>query len=148
MAGKYKTTGCARFFFFLIILVPLAYFGSKYLMETGIIDNVRDKVEEISRDKSQSKKTEIDYSEATDSDDIKQLKSKIQDLIETIEGQRSALDEKEKVITEKNRIIEQLSSQLGKTVNPTTTEPTKTKKSEDPSIEELLKEADQAIKKN
>jgi septal ring factor EnvC (AmiA/AmiB activator) len=30
MSRKYKTTGCAKFFFVLIILMPLAYLGASY----------------------------------------------------------------------------------------------------------------------
>ncbi len=30
MAQKYKMTGCAKFFIFLIIAVPLAYIGASY----------------------------------------------------------------------------------------------------------------------
>ncbi|HHH54151.1 MAG TPA: hypothetical protein ENK91_10865 [Bacteroidetes bacterium] len=30
MASKYKMTGCAKFFIFLIIAVPLAYIGASY----------------------------------------------------------------------------------------------------------------------
>lgn len=31
MRPKYKVTGCARFFVFLIIFVPIVYFGAAYL---------------------------------------------------------------------------------------------------------------------
>ncbi|MBX2814355.1 MAG: hypothetical protein KTR24_00085 [Saprospiraceae bacterium] len=30
MARKYKVTGCAKFFFVIIILAPLAYIGASY----------------------------------------------------------------------------------------------------------------------
>lgn len=45
MTGKYKMTGCARFLIFLVILAPIAYFGSKYLRESGTWDKIKDKVE-------------------------------------------------------------------------------------------------------
>ena len=45
MKGKYKMTGCARFLIFLVILVPVAYFGSKYLRDSGTWDKIKDKVE-------------------------------------------------------------------------------------------------------
>ena len=48
MATKYKATGCSRFFFFLIIFVPVVYFGLKYLNDNGQLDTIREKIEEYS----------------------------------------------------------------------------------------------------
>ena len=45
MTGKYKMTGCARFLIFLVILAPIAYFGSKYLRDSGTWDKIKEKVE-------------------------------------------------------------------------------------------------------
>ncbi len=30
MTTKYKTTGCGKFFLFLLVFAPLAYFGARY----------------------------------------------------------------------------------------------------------------------
>lgn len=30
MSGKYKTTGCAKFFLVLVVLAPIAYLGASY----------------------------------------------------------------------------------------------------------------------
>lgn len=42
MASKYKATGCARFFFVLIILAPLAYLGASYFNGEDGIQNIKD----------------------------------------------------------------------------------------------------------
>ena len=44
MKGKYKTTGCARFFFALIILAPLAYIGASYYNGQNGIENLKNLV--------------------------------------------------------------------------------------------------------
>ncbi|MDH3651512.1 MAG: hypothetical protein OEQ53_17650 [Saprospiraceae bacterium] len=41
MGRKYKTTGCAKFFFVLIILAPLAYIGASYYNGQDGIQNVK-----------------------------------------------------------------------------------------------------------
>lgn len=42
MRPKYKTTGCARFFFFLIIFVPLVFFGAAYLRGENGVQIIKD----------------------------------------------------------------------------------------------------------
>ena len=42
MARKYKTTGCARFFFALLIIVPLAYFGAAYYNGVNGIEQIKE----------------------------------------------------------------------------------------------------------
>lgn len=41
MSTKYKATGCAKFFFVLIILAPLAYLGASYFNGQDGIENVK-----------------------------------------------------------------------------------------------------------
>lgn len=42
MKRKYKMTGCAKFFFVLIILAPLAYIGASYYNGEDGIQNVKE----------------------------------------------------------------------------------------------------------
>ncbi len=41
MGSKYKMTGCAKFFFVLIILAPLAYVGASYYNGQDGIQNIK-----------------------------------------------------------------------------------------------------------
>lgn len=41
MGSKYKMTGCAKFFFVLIILAPLAYLGASYYNGQDGIQNIK-----------------------------------------------------------------------------------------------------------
>jgi|GEM_PF-1439286 len=148
MAGKYKATGCARFFLFLIIIIPIAYFGIKYGVEKGVINF---------DDEASVDNTEItnDYKES-DSDDpyIRKIENKMSQLVETIKEQQSTMKDQEKTINKQQDIIEQLKTQLEaagrrvdtKTKVPTTQQQPKSSGSE--SLDELLKEADKALRDN
>lgn len=53
MSGKYKTTGCAKFFLVLIILAPIAYLGASYFNgEDGI-----GKIKEVFSESSDTRST-------------------------------------------------------------------------------------------
>ena len=42
MRPKYKVTGCARFFVFLIIFLPIVYFGAAYLRGEDGMQKLKD----------------------------------------------------------------------------------------------------------
>jgi len=42
MPQKYRLTGCAKFFFFLIIAAPLAYFGANYWNTGDALSGLKD----------------------------------------------------------------------------------------------------------
>lgn len=87
MANKYKATGCARIGLFLLILLPIAYFGAQYLKNNGVLDSVKEKVHE-------KKEAETPYDEfdrngdnqetqnSNDKDIIKQQEERIRQLEE------------------------------------------------------------------
>ncbi|MEL6389128.1 MAG: hypothetical protein AAFQ02_03135 [Bacteroidota bacterium] len=151
MAGKYKMTGCARFFFFLIILIPIAYFGSKYLMESGTWDEVRETVG-IEKSDDRSESNPLSYENDTDT---RRLERKLQQLIETIREQQTTIDQQQKTLNDQQDLIVQLKRRLGEsTASPTQTQasPESNQPRETPdsgeSLEELLKEADRAMRNN
>lgn len=41
-SGKYKMTGCARFFLVLLILIPVAYFSASYLTGKDGVNFIKD----------------------------------------------------------------------------------------------------------
>ena len=92
--AKYKATGCARFLFFLIIFVPIAYFGSKYLMDSGKWDDIKGKIENVgSNDQSNGidSPSTFDYNDSDHADT--ELNRKFDQLIEKVNEQADKLSE-------------------------------------------------------
>ncbi len=157
MAGKYKMTGCARFAIFLVILLPIAYFGAKYLRESGTWDKIKDKVENTesnSVEKSiESKREKIDIPPVTESI----TGAADQDQFDRL---RAAYEEQELIIARQDQTIKDLqlkNEALSKRLNeapaaipPVTTPSTRTNNqpsstgttSGAPSLDDLLREAD------
>ncbi len=111
--AKYKATGCARFLFFLIIFVPIAYFGSKYLMDSGKWDNIKGKLEDVSSSDDRSgidSPSTFDYnrSEQNNSD----LNEKFDQLLEKVNEQADKISEQEETIHRQNVLIDQLKQHL------------------------------------
>ncbi len=149
MKAKYKMTGCARFLIFLIILVPIAYFGSKYLRDSGTWDKIRDKVE--NNDKNSVERTieaRNERIEPTSAEDIT--------ADERYGRLRRAYDEQEEIIKKQERTILELQAEIDRlkanqgtqsdqiNIPPASQdEPTPTTSSSDaPSLDDLLREAD------
>ena len=115
MTGKYKMTGCARFLIFLVILAPIAYFGSKYLRDSGTWDKIKEKVEN------------------TDSNAVERTIEEKRDRIEIPEGNvdndqfdrlREAYEEQELILAKQDQKIEALQAEndaLRRRVNNGTT---------------------------
>jgi len=67
MSGKYKTTGCAKFFLVLIVLAPIAYLGASYFNgEDGF-----GKIKEIFSEDAD------DSSEQSSGEDVFKLKNEV-----------------------------------------------------------------------
>ncbi len=142
--AKYKATGCARFLFFLIIFVPIAYFGSQYLMQSGKWDQIRDKIEEVSPERSQSTESSI----GTTTDVSPEIKERLEMLLSKVNEQADKIEEQEEKIHRQNILIDQLKQRLEEGV-PTKPDQSNTKTTPDDgklSLEDLLKEADKALK--
>lgn len=151
MAGKYKATGCARFFLFLVIIVPIAYYGANYLFNSGKLDELKERFETTSSDSSLDEET-YEPTNSTNPN-ISKLERKMEQLIETVKEQQITIKNQEKAINSQQDIIEQLKAQLttqGGVTTPTTTTtvPPAKPAGEGQSLEELLKEADKALQKN
>ena len=66
MKGKYKATGCAKFFLALVILAPLAYIGASYYNGEDGIKNIKEIVSKEGKSESGSL-----------SDDVYKLKNQV-----------------------------------------------------------------------
>jgi len=153
--AKYKATGCARFLFFLIIFVPIAYFGSKYLMDSGKWDDIKGKLEDVSSSDNDNNSgigspSTFDYNRSEKSDDS--LNEKFDQLIEKVNDQADKISEQEETIHRQNVLIDQLKQQLEQRTTNTPSSnnnPRSTPQQNDPnktSLQDLLKEADKALK--
>ena len=155
MATKYKATGCSRFFFFLIIFVPVVYFGLKYLNDNGQLDTIREKIEEYSDENAVDRVINRKNDESTITADSgnDSAEEKIRQLLDIVEKQRDRIDEQEAYIEQLEGQIKKLQSEDVKEALPASVPEDASSKSssedgEKVPLEELLKEAEEAIKKN
>lgn len=105
MTGKYKMTGCARFLIFLVILAPIAYFGSKYLRESGTWDKIKDKVEN-----TDSNSVERTIEERKERIEIPEISGQTIDS-EQFERLRDAYEEQELVLARQDQTIKDLQAE-------------------------------------
>ena len=150
--SKYKSTGCARFLLFLVIFVPIAYFGASYLMESGTMDQIKEKVDGITAQMNQNESTSDQDPLDTSEFDEKQIRRQIADLLNKIETQQTIIDEQEATIAKQKQMIDELMAK-GETeeIEPETVQasvPDSSSTSNEPSLKDLLKEADKALKNN
>ncbi len=142
--AKYKATGCTRFLFFLIIFVPIAYFGSQYLMNSGKWEEWQSKIDPNQNSVEQAiEKNRPDADQMSD----REVQQKLKELLDRIESQDEKLKEQEETIHKQNILIDQLRQQLN-TGGQSNQNPVPSNKKDGNSLEELLKEADKALKKN
>lgn len=147
--AKYKSTGCARFFFFLIIFVPIAYFGAEYLMKSGKWDDIRDKLENVTEnDDKNSVEKAIEKKSSSEEVNSSEVQKKLEQLLNKINEQQKQIDAQEETIHKQNILIDLMKQQLEGKVSPTNTPTEKPKDDGSTSLEDLLKEADKALKKN
>jgi len=151
--SKYKATGCARFFIFLVIFIPIAYFGAQYLMDSGQWDQIRDKIENVteSDDKNSVERAIEKKSTNTDGINTSAIEERIEQLLNKIDEQDALIKKQGETIHRQNVLIDQYKQQIEqKATVPAnqSTESTPTKTNDGSSLEDLLKEADKALKKN
>ncbi len=162
MTGKYKMTGCARFLIFLVILAPIAYFGSKYLRDSGTWDKIKDKVEN-----TDSNSVERSLEEKRERIEVPPVTSSVDN--DQFDRLRAAYEEQELILARQDQTIKDLQAEndaLRRRVNgssaptqvPPSTPPvrdTRTNNSETtnrtggaagvPSLDDLLNEADRNL---
>ncbi|KAA3625688.1 MAG: hypothetical protein DWQ02_21240 [Bacteroidetes bacterium] len=106
MASRFKLTGFARFFFALVIIVPLAYFGASYLNGEDGWGNLKkmvgiDLAEDDADDTTTlDQKTEPESKRATKSDnaEIDRLKKRISELEKENERLEQTIKNREREI--------------------------------------------------
>ena len=109
MRRKYKITGCARFFFFLLIFTPLVLIGVSVYNGHNPIDQVKEFLNIESTDKPAEKTIETSTSADKGSSAISNegiLKSTIETQKTTIEELRNEVDGLEKQLKDRDREIQ------------------------------------------
>ncbi len=86
MGSKYKMTGCAKFFFVLIILAPLAYVGASYYNGQDGIQNIKNLLG------MGSEQTRVPSGDETTTD-LQQQIEKLQKDVKYFEGEAERLKE-------------------------------------------------------
>ncbi len=147
--AKYKPTGCARFLFFLIIIAPIAYFGSKYMIDNKIIDGLKDKFEQTTVDSPLDQDIAPNKNESKD-EAVLRLERRLEKIIEAYREQETIIKNQEKTINQQQDEIDRLKSTSTATTNPT--QPTRTSNTNPSStgsvsLDELLREADASMGK-
>ena len=146
--AKYKMTGCARFFIFLIIFLPLAYFGAQYLMNTGQLDGLKEKIENTGSGNAVERALERKGGNG----DIDKLEKDLEKITAAYREQQSIIEDQQATINRQVDEIEKLNKQLGNSNNttqtsnkPSTTTTASTPTTGSQSLDDLLKEADDAL---
>jgi cell division protein FtsB len=90
MGPKYKVTGCARFFVFLVLFVPAVFFGAAYFRGENGVQIIKDFYHSIvgGGDKAVERQKGGTAEEAKD-DEIKRLKEEIEEKDKEIEKLKS-----------------------------------------------------------
>ncbi len=174
MKAKYKMTGCARFAIFLIILAPIAYFGSKYLRDSGTWDKIKDKVEstesnsvedamkdksgdDILRDIERGSSTNQNDRSTSSSRDNAELENN-QEIIREQERRIQELERQNRELQNQRSQVESRSQTDSRTTSPPVSSQresssTNTRSNDNrttapggaPSLDDLLSEADQNL---
>ncbi len=147
--SKYQMTGCARFFIFMLFIIPVAYFGAQYMRDNGLLDKVKETYEEISKDSDHSPSTaDPSPNPSVKQDfDVDEYQRKLEQLLRAMELQKERINELEISNTDKDALISKLQEELNKYgALPPSDE--STQETRQKSIQDLLKEADKALKKS
>ena len=92
MRPKYKVTGCARFFVFLIIFVPAVFFGAAYFRGENGVQIIKDFYHSIVGEKAEAK------AEAKETYDVDDLKEELRKAEEEIDKLKEEIEAKDKEI--------------------------------------------------
>jgi hypothetical protein len=92
MGPKYKVTGCARFFVFLIIFVPAVFFGAAYFRGENGMQIIKDFIHKtIGGSSSTSSSDNETYSIESLEARLKKAEKEIQTLKQTIKDQEAEI---------------------------------------------------------
>ena len=94
MPPKYKVTGCARFFFFLIIFIPAVFFGAAFLRGENGVQIIKDFYHSIVGGDRKAKAEE----KAEDTYKVEDLKEELKKAEDEIESLKKEIQEKDKEI--------------------------------------------------
>ena len=92
MGPKYKVTGCARFFVFLVLFVPAVFFGAAYFRGENGVQIIKDFYNSIVGGGSANNGAERQKggtAEEAKDDEIKRLKEEIEEKDKEIEKLKS-----------------------------------------------------------
>ena len=90
MKPKYKVTGCARFFLFFVIFVPIVYFGAAYFRGEDGVQKLKDAYHDIIG-KPTPRNTPADTKTVTDQERIEALEKELREAEEQIEQLKKEL---------------------------------------------------------
>ena len=97
MKPKYKVTGCARFFLFFIIFIPVVYFGAAFIRGEDGMQMLKDFYHKvIGKPESRDSRREKDNSRETYK--IEDLKKELDDAKEEIRELKNTIKEQDKEI--------------------------------------------------
>ena len=94
MPPKYKVTGCARFFFFLIIFIPAVFFGAAYLRGENGVQIIKDFYHSIVGGGEKAKAE----AKAEDTYKVEDLKEELKKAEDEIESLKKEIETKDKEI--------------------------------------------------
>lgn len=117
MPRKYKVTGFARLFFFMLFLLPAAYFGASYYNGEDGLQNLKDLVgwEQTTErsvetaETTETIETQVDRDLPTDVQSLQQEVSDLQRRVEAMERENKELKDQ---VFDKNEEIVELQRQL------------------------------------
>ena len=90
MKPKYKVTGCARFFLFFIIFVPIVYFGAAWFRGEDGVQKLKDVYYDIIG-KPSPRPASSDTRTVTEQDRIEALEQELREAEEEIEQLKKEL---------------------------------------------------------
>lgn len=164
--SKYKMTGCARFLIFLVIFIPIAYFGASYLRTSGLWDKFAGKVEGSGSNSIEEaiERKKVDPSTFdTNNSGLSDLQDKFDRLRDAYEEQELIIADQDKKLKARDAEIERLraaaNNQRGTTTSSSggsssssdyggrseSSSSSSTSRTGDASLDDLLNEADRNV---
>ena len=101
MRPKYKVTGCARFFIFFLIFVPVVYFGAAFFRGEDGMQKLKDFYHKTIGKSDQAKDNKIDSRDTY----------RIEDLQKELDEAKAEIRELKNIIKEKDKEIEKLKNE-------------------------------------
>ena len=118
MRRKYKMTGCARFFFFLLFFVPIVLIGVSYYNGNNPVQQIKDLLNIESTEQTTNRPAEQDTDTRPDLNEsgvtaTAILETKLGVIQDRLDASEKENRELKKALTERNGLIRQLQQQLG-----------------------------------